>query len=188
MGATVVVVTCLGLAVTTPPLARPSLFCLAGKDLNLLDDLGLSSTAPAAAGRALLLTRTRLLSPLCLPRGLTGTSSSLLSSCISLMAAFASSDKFSSGFTDSSVASDFSASLAVARRAFRAGEAWERRRTLEVVVSALLICLPLLVTRLPGASRDLTGVLPGILLCGTTSSSSSGLLVVVFFLKLILVI
>jgi len=184
----VVVVTCLGLAVTTLPLARPSPFCLAGKDLNLLEleDLGLSSTAPA--GRPLRLTRTRLLSPLCLPRGLTGTSSSLLSSCISRMAALASSDKFSSGFSASSVGSDSSASLAVARRAFRAGEAWERRRTLEVVVSALLICLPLLVTRLPGASRDLTGFLPGILLCWTTSSSSSGLLVVVFFLKLILVI
>ena len=163
-GRLVVVTTCLGLAVTTLPLARPSPPTLAGKDLNLLEleDLGLSSSAPA--GRPLKLTRTRLLSPLCLPRGLTGTSSSLLSSCISRMAALASAGKFSSDFTVSSVVSDFSAWLAVARRAFRAGEAWERRRTRAVVVSTLSVCLPLLITRLPGARRDLTGFLPGILL------------------------
>ena len=176
VGGGVVVTICLGLAVT-PRAPEP---CLAGKDLNLFGDLGLSSAA--GAGLPLALTLTRLLSPLCLALVLT-PSSSLLSSCISLIAALASSPKLSSArFPASSVSSATSGSLAVASKALRAGEAWERGKTL--VLAVVVSALDLLIT------RCLKLFLPaGLLvrLLSVATSSASGLLVV-GFLKLILTI
>lgn len=171
--------TCLGLPVSVRA-AEP---CLAGKDLNLLEDLGLSSSVSVAgAGRPLPLTRIRLLSPLCLALVLT-PSSSLLSSCISLIAALASSVKLSSAKPPtSSVSSTSSASLAVASRAFRAGDAWERRKTL--VLAVVVSPLDLLTT------RCLMLFLPAgllITLLSVSASSTSGLRVV-GLLKLILTI
>ena len=179
-GVEVVVTACLGLAVTTPPLTPPRAGapppCLAGKDLNLLLDLGLSSTFSAGAGRPLALTRILLLSPLCLALVLT-PSSSLLSSCISLIAALASSARPSSSTAAATVSSSSSGSLAVARSALRAGEAWDRRNTLEVVASSGLLTTRCLTFCLSGSRKSLLVV----------TSSTSGLLVV-DFLKLILTI